>query len=117
MFVATVIVSALLALAFLGAGSGKVAMNKAAQEQAAHAGFSQAAYRRIGALELVGAVGAVVGLWFAPLGVAAAAGLALLMVGAVVVHVRIKDEPKLALPAAAFGLLSVAVVVLRLATA
>ena len=105
MFIATAIVSGLLFLAFMGAGSGKVAANKMAQEQAAHSGFSVTAYRRIGALEVAGAVGLLVGLWLAPLGVAAGIGLVLMMVGAVVVHVRIKDPIKMAAPAAVLGLL------------
>ena len=116
MFIATAIVSGLLVLAFLGAGAGKVAANKMAQEQAAHSGFSVAAYRRIGALELAGAIGLLVGLWWAPLGVAAGIGLVLLMAGAVVVHVRLKDPVKLAAPAAVLGLLALAAVLLRLAS-
>jgi hypothetical protein len=116
MFIATAIVSGLLFLAFIGGGSGKVAANKMAQEQSAHAGFSVTAYRRIGALEVAGAIGLLVGLWWAPLGVAAGIGLALLMAGAVIVHVRIKDPAKMAAPAAVLGLIALAAVILRLAS-
>lgn len=116
MFVATAILSGLLFLAFLMAGAGKVALNKMSQEGAAHFGYSGNAYRAIGALEVAGAVGLLVGLWVSALGVAAGIGLVLMMVGAVVVHLRAKDEPKLVVPAAALGLLTLVAVVLRLAT-
>jgi hypothetical protein len=47
----------------------------------------------IGLLELAGVVGAIVGLWWwPPLGIAAAIGLALLSVGAIVSHVRAADK-------------------------
>lgn len=115
MFVAAVIVSVLLALAYLAAGAGKVAMNKMSQDQSAHFGLSANAYRAIGALEVAGALGLLIGLWVAPLGAAAAVGLVLLMVGAVVVHTRAKDAVKDTAPAAVFALLTVVALVLRLA--
>ena len=117
MFIATVVVSVLLSLAFAAAGAGKVAMNKMSQDHSVHLGFSANAYRGIGALELAGAAGLLIGLWVAALGAAAGIGLVLMMVGAVIAHVRAKDAVKDTAPAAVFGLLALAAVLLRLATA
>jgi DoxX-like family len=59
----------------------------------------------------------VAGLPVAPLGVAAAAGLALLMIGAVIFHVRAHDPAaRIAGPAIA-GLIAVAAVIVRAASA
>ncbi|MGY4773486.1 DoxX family protein, partial [Kribbella sp. CWNU-51] len=46
------------------------------------------AYQRIGVLEVAGAAGVLLGLAIPPLGVLAAAGLLLLMVGALGAHLR-----------------------------
>lgn len=50
-------------------------------------------YRAIGSLELLAAAGLLAGLVFLPLGIAAAAGLVLLMIGAIGYHVRAGDPP------------------------
>ncbi|MGW4028607.1 DoxX family protein [Streptomyces sp. NPDC004838] len=118
MFIATFVLSALLALAFLGAGSGKVAGNNPKMlESAAHLGYSARTYQVIGALELAGAVGVAVGLWWAPLGIAAASGLVLVMAGAVISHMKAKDAFALTAPSLVLGLLAAATLVLRIATA
>jgi hypothetical protein len=62
----------------------------------------------LGLLEIAGALGLVVGIWVTPLGIAAAIGLALYFLGAVLAHVRKKD--KAADLAPAFVLFVVAVV-------
>jgi uncharacterized membrane protein YphA (DoxX/SURF4 family) len=117
MFIATLVVSALLALAFLGAGFGKVTgPEPKVAEMAGHVGFSARSYRGIGALEIAGAAGVLIGLYFAPLGIAAAIGLALLMAGAVIAHIRVKDKFALTAPSAVLGVIAVIALVLRVAT-
>ena len=64
-------------------------------------------------LELAGAVGIVMGLWIRPLGIAAAVGLVLYFLGAILGHVRVNDTKGMANPAVPL-LLSIAVLVLRL---
>jgi hypothetical protein len=49
-------------------------------------------WRVIGLLELAGVAGVLTGLAWAPIGVAAAIGLALLMLGAIGFHVRASDS-------------------------
>ena len=53
-----------------------------------------------GALELLGAGGLLVGLWWPPALRLAAGGLALLMLAAVAIRLRQRDAPWLILPAA-----------------
>jgi hypothetical protein len=72
-------------------------------------------WRVVGALEVAGALGLAVGLFVPALGVAAAAGLALLMIGGIGAHARAQDLRN-AGPAALLLVLAVATVVLRVAT-
>ena len=90
MIVSTVL-SILPAVLFLLLGVAKVLALPRMRELAAHAGFSVAAYRGIGALELAGAAGLLLGLTVPVLGASAAAGLLLLLAGAVITHVRNRD--------------------------
>lgn len=117
MFVATAVLSSLLALVFLGAGSSKVAKVKMQRDNAEHLGFSIGAYQRIGALQIAGAIGLAVGLWVVPLGVAAALGLTLMMIGAITCHVRAKDKPAMFAPALVLAVLAALALSLRLVTA
>jgi uncharacterized membrane protein YphA (DoxX/SURF4 family) len=100
--VALWIVAGLLALAFLAAGTMKVARTK---EQLAESGmgwvedFSAGTVRLVGALEVLAAIGLILPalLDVAPVLVPLAAlGLVLMMIGAVVVHVRRKEVPTMA---------------------
>jgi hypothetical protein len=88
-----------------------------------HAPGVVATYRRVGVPEdrlnllalilIAGAVGLVVGLWWQPLGVAAAAGLVAYFVLAVVAHVRHHDLKPLPTPLV-FLVLSAAALALHL---
>ena len=75
------------------------------RDLAAEAGFSVDAYRRIGALEVAGAVGVALGLAVPLLGRLAAAGLLLLLAGALVTHVRKDTGPRKYAPAIVCGVL------------
>ena len=90
MIVLTVL-SILLAALFLLLGVAKVLALPRMRELAEHAGFSVAAYRGIGALEVAGAAGLLVGLTVPLLGASAGVGLLLLLAGAVITHVRNGD--------------------------
>jgi uncharacterized membrane protein YphA (DoxX/SURF4 family) len=113
MFVVTLILAILLALAFGAAGAQKLASAKMASDSADHLGIPLSRYRLIGVPELLGAIGLLVGLAVWPLGVAAAAGLVLLMIGAVVTHIRVGDKIAAFGPALALGLLAAVELVLR----
>jgi hypothetical protein len=110
---ATVIVTLLLAALFAFAGSIKLLGVKQSLEIRDHLGVKPIQWRLIGTCELAGVVGVVVGLWCAPIGIAAAVGLALLSGGAVAFHVRASDSIKDTAPAVIGLALAVAVAVLH----
>ena len=114
MFVATVIVSSLLAVAALGSGLAKLSKQPALIESLTGLGVPASWIPLLAIAELAGAVGLVVGFWVAPLGIAAAIGLVLYFAGAVATHIRAKD-PKFQ-PPAALMLLSIVALVLRIIT-
>ena len=57
-----------------------------------HLGVKPLQWRLIGACELAGVAGVLAGLMWAPIGIAAAIGLALLSIGAIAFHVRASDS-------------------------
>ena len=77
-----------LALVFGALGTAKTLGLRPIRELAAEVGFSTAAYRRIGLLEVAGAIGLLIGLIEPLIGVLAGAGLLVLLGGAVVTHIR-----------------------------
>jgi hypothetical protein len=95
--------TALAAVALGAAGGAKVAAVPDMRRRADHLGFSVTAYRLIGSLELAGVAGLIVGLAIPALAMAAAVGLLLMMVGAVISHLRAGDRVKGALPAIVVG--------------
>ncbi|MER7209327.1 DoxX family protein [Streptosporangium sp. NPDC000239] len=115
MFIATAVLSVLLALAFAGAGFPKASGKEEMAAQLGRLGVSAGFMRVIGALEIIGAVGLIAGLWVGALGVAAAIGLALLMAGAVATHVKARDAAKGSLPSLVLLVLSAVTAALGLA--
>ncbi|MGI9003831.1 MAG: DoxX family protein [Pseudonocardia sp.] len=110
------ILQIVLALAFLASGGMKLARPRPALVASGMGfaeDFSDGAVKGIGALEVLGAIGLILP---ALTGIApiltpiAALGLALVMVGAVVVDVRRKDQ---FVPALVLGVLALAVAILR----
>jgi uncharacterized membrane protein YphA (DoxX/SURF4 family) len=112
MAITTVIVTSCLAALFVFSSSIKLLGVQRSLEIRDHLGISATLWRLIGVLELAGVVGVLVGLWWPPLGIAAAVGLALLSVGAVVSHVRASDGVVDAAPAVVGIGLAVATAVL-----
>jgi uncharacterized membrane protein YphA (DoxX/SURF4 family) len=96
MFVA---ISLLLAAACLLPAAGKLLGHPKMQQSAAHFGIPWTRYRLIGVAELAAAAGILIGLWWHPLGLAAAAGMALLLLGAMITHRKAADSGKEAAPA------------------
>src|ERR1700730_498263 len=98
MYIATIVLSALLAVAFLGAGGLKLIGAKQSLQMRDQLRLGAQLWRLVGALEVAGAV-----------------GLALLMVGGIVTHARAQDLRN-AGPAALLLVLAVVAVVLRVAS-
>lgn len=110
MGVATIILGAILALAFLAAGGAKLAgAQQMVDTLEGHLNLSSGMRMAIGALEVAAAIAIVLALVtssFVGLGVAAAVGLVLLMIGAVIFHLRVGDPPQGWGPPAVLGVLS-----------
>jgi hypothetical protein len=108
-----VTVSLLLAAACLVPAAAKLASHPKMRHAAAHFGIPWPRYRLIGAAELAAAAGVLAGLWWHPLGLAAAAGMAPLLLGALITHRRAADGGKEMAPA----LLALAITIAYLAVA
>ena len=116
MFVAVLVLSCLLAAVLLFSGSRKFVGGEAVTGEAAHLGVPMRGYRLIGVAEVAAAAGLLIGLAWAGLGVAAAAGLVLLMSGAVISHIRVGDAADRWAPAAFLAVLAVVTLLLRIAS-
>jgi len=109
-----VTISLLLAAACLLPAAAKLAAHPKMQQSAAHFGISWPRYRLIGAAELAAAAGILTGRWLHSLGVAAAAGMALLLVGAIITHRKASDGVKEMAPAVVALLLALAYLAIAL---
>ena len=107
----TLALALVLAVSVLGAGVAKLAGAPFMKDSAEHLGLSWSAYQRIGALEVTGALGVLVGLVVSLLGALAAGCLAVLLVLATAAHLRRGDRLRAA-PAAVLAVLAVVVAVL-----
>ena len=106
-------ISLLLAAVCLLPAAGKLLGHPRMRQSAAHFGIAWPRYRLIGAAELAAAAGILTGLWWHPLGVAAAAGMVVLLTGALITHRRALDSAKEMAPA----LLTLAITIAYLAIA
>ena len=110
MFIA---VSFVLAAVCLVPALGKLLSHPKMLATADHLGVPWARYRMIGMAEVAACAGVLIGLVWAPLGVAAASGMALLLLGALGAHRRAGDD----LPEAAAALVALGVSLAYLAAA
>jgi hypothetical protein len=92
MDLARIILSVILALMLVVTGGGKVLDLKYARANRDKLSVHPVFWRVIGLLELAAAVGLVWGIWFVPFGLAAAIGVALLMIGAFGFRLRSGDR-------------------------
>ena len=117
MTVLTIIVTVLTALLFFAAAWVKFTGEEHAMQTRDRLGISPGTYRLVGACEVAGALGALIGLAFRPLGIAALVGLVLVAIGACAAQVRLHNPLSEARPAILALVLSVAALALQLATA
>ena len=107
------VVTALLVAMFAFAGSIKVFGVRQSLAIRDHLAIDPTQWRLVGLLELAGVAGVLVGLTWAPIGIAAAIGLTLLISGAIVFHVRASDSVADTAPAVIGLGLAVATAVLQ----
>jgi hypothetical protein len=110
----TTLLAGVLVLVFATLGTAKLAAVPAMRSKAEHVGYSVAAYRRIGLLEVLGVLGVLAGALVPVIGALAAAGLLALLGGAVVVHLRNGDGVREIAPALVMGVVTFAFLLLIL---
>ena len=110
------IVGIVLALMLLFSAYAKLTRNQKLVDGFASIGVPLGILPFLAVCEIAGAVGLVIGIWWAPLGIAAAVGVVLYFVGAVGAHLR-KSDFKGAPNAAVLLLASAAVLILRILSA
>jgi hypothetical protein len=92
MYIAAAVLSVLLALVALGAGVPKTLLvGDVSAGLQSHMGLSAGLVRFVGVAEVAAAGGLVVGLFWQPLGIAAAIGFGITMLGAVAFHAKSGD--------------------------
>ncbi|MFE4637071.1 DoxX family protein [Streptomyces sp. NPDC056773] len=111
MFTAYAVVAGLLTLALAASATFTFLRNPSITESMTNVGVPDSWLPRLAGLKAAGAIGLVAGLWVAPLGVAAAVGVTLYFLGAIVAHLRAKDYNFA--PAAVLALIAAAALVLR----
>ncbi|CAB4895804.1 MULTISPECIES: DoxX family protein [Nocardiaceae] len=115
MFIATVAVSVLLAVALTFSAVGKLTRNPSVVPMLEQVGVPADKIPWLAYAEILGAIGLLVGLFAWPIGVAAAIGVIAYFVGAVVAHLRIKDKEFG--PAAGLAVFAVVALALRVLSA
>ena len=92
MYFASVTVSILLALILLASGVMKVRRAPAVVANLRTVGVPERAIPGLGALEIAAALGLLLGLLWWPIGLAAAIGAVTYFIGAIITHVRARDN-------------------------
>ena len=115
MFTATVTVSGLLAATISFAAVRKLSHRPEVVAAYARVGVPEERLNDLAAILLAGAAGLILGLVWAPVGIAAAGGLVVYFVLAIAAHVRFGDTAPLPTPIA-IELMAIAALVLRVAT-
>jgi hypothetical protein len=112
MFIAYAVVAVLLSVALAASGRAKLVGDERVVTGLTGVGVPLGWFPWLAGCEIAGAFGLLAGMIYRPLGIAAATGVVLYFVGAVVTHVRAGDVKGLTAPA---GILMVAVAALALA--
>ena len=115
MFIATIVLSVLVGAAVLGSGAAKLAGAKQSIVIRDRLGVAPGLWRGIGILEVGAAAGLAAGFAVPVVGIAAAVGLVLLLIGAIGAHARSHDLSN-AIPAVGLLLLTIAAALTRLAS-
>nr|WP_221382631.1 DoxX family protein [Actinoplanes polyasparticus] len=116
MFIAYVVVAILLSLVLLMSARGDIVRDPKIIEPLKAIGVRDSWFLPLGLVKIAGALGLLVGIAYRPLGIAAAIGVVLYFLGAVITHLRAGDKKGVGAPAVIL-LVAVAPVVLGIATA
>jgi uncharacterized membrane protein YphA (DoxX/SURF4 family) len=123
MFILTVILAMVvsagfMAFGFMTFGFGKLADQKMRLDETRdHLGVSEGLWKAIGALEIAGAAGVLIGLLLPIIGVLAGIGLVAMTTGAVFYPHKAGDSYKDRIPATVMGALVIFYIIARIASA
>ncbi|MGW1065668.1 DoxX family protein [Streptomyces aureus] len=115
MFVSLAVFTVFVSAVLLVSAGAKSLRTRHITEQMSTLGVPEGMMAFLTGAQVAGAAGAIAGLWWEPVGIAAAIGLTLYFAGAVAFHLRVGDR-KGALPAVVLTVASVALIMLRAAT-
>lgn len=101
-----IVLSVLVAAAFLAAGAAKIRLIPMMLSTARRLGVPYRQMRLIGVLEVVFAVVTFLGIWINWLGSLGTLVLTLIAAGAIIAHARVADAPKEVIAPAVLGILS-----------
>jgi hypothetical protein len=91
MFIATAVVSVVLAALLLVSARGKITRDPDQMQTLKRVGVPEDRVWLLAAAEIAGAVGVLGGLYWSPIGIAAGIGVVLYFIGAVAAHLRVGD--------------------------
>ncbi|WP_233518454.1 DoxX family protein [Streptomyces corynorhini] len=114
MFIAFAVVGILLALALTASAFADITRAEQIVTSMSKLGVPDSWFLPLGLVKLAGALGLVIGVWVPFLGVAAAIGVVLYFIGALITHLRVKDDE--IAPVIGLMLFGVVALVLRLAS-
>jgi hypothetical protein len=112
MFTTYLVVAILLSVGLVMSGGLKLAKTPRIVEGIGGLGVPLSLFPVLAALEIAAAAGLIIGLWFAPLGIAAGVGVILYFTGAVITHLRAHNREFA--PPLVLGMMGAAAVALRL---
>ena len=115
MFIAYVVIAVLLSLMLLMSARGDIIRDPKIIEPLKAIGVRDSWFLPLGLVKIAGALGLLAGIVYRPLGIAAAIGVVLYFLGAVITHLRAGDKKGVGIPAAIM-LVAAAPLVLGLAT-
>jgi uncharacterized membrane protein YphA (DoxX/SURF4 family) len=114
MFIAYIIVAVVMAFFAVGSGVAKLQHNpRVVAGVNGVVGVPIPWFPVLAACEIAGALGILIGIFWPPLGLAAAVGLVVYFVGAIIAHLRVRDFKGLGSPVVPLAL-AVATLVLRI---
>ena len=113
MYIPIVALSLILVSVLVGVAVPKLIGQAQMHDRMVHLGVSPGQTRLLGLAELAAVAGLLTGLFWSPLGVAAAIGLVVQMIGAVRFHVRAKDPLPVAVVPGVFAAAATVLAVLH----
>ena len=99
MFIAYIVAAAVLSLALVASGRGKLVKDEQVVSSLTKAQVPLSWYTALALTEFAAAAGLLIGIAWRPLGIAAAVGVILYFIGAVLMHLRARDFTGAPVPA------------------